>query len=378
MKERAVILTEADRLRREGHAFALATVVKINGSTYRRPGARMLVAPDGHTWGTISGGCLEQEVAQQALETMETGQAQVQPFDLSDDDLILGFGTGCNGAAHVLIEPVPAPGRADPLTLMQAALDQRQISVLATVIEVPPAQDDLLARRVLFLSDGTTQGDIEEHVLRQRLLPDAAQVLAGGRPEIRSYTLPEGMVEVLLEVVAPSVRLVIFGSGHDVPPVIAFAKELGWEVVLVGRKPPEDLAARFPQADEHVFLMHPAEVQKHVALDVQTAAVVMNHHYERDKALVGALLDAPVCYIGALGPRERTERMIDELGRADPSRTDAYFDRLHGPVGLDIGTETPQQIALSMVAEIQAVLHDRTGGMLRNRAGRIHEAVPTG
>ncbi len=137
MKELLHLLTEADRLRQAQQAFALATVVKINGSTYRRPGARMLVAPDGATHGAISGGCLEQEVAQQALQVIDRGVAQVLPFDLTDDDLILGFGTGCNGIVHVLIEPIPAPGRADPTQLVETCLASRQLGVIAQVIDAP-------------------------------------------------------------------------------------------------------------------------------------------------------------------------------------------------------------------------------------------------
>ncbi len=153
------------------------------------------------------------------------------------------------------------------------------------------------------------------------------------------------------------------------------AKEMAWPVTIVGRKPPEVLAERFPEADEHIFLMHPDQVLDYVSLDARSAAAIMNHQFVHDKTLIGALLQSPLPYIGALGPRERTERIIDELRAENPSLTDDDFARLHGPVGLDIGTETPEEIALSMIAEIQAVHHHRTGGMLRHRAGTIHEVV---
>ena len=374
MKELLHLLTEADRLRRAQQPFALATVVKINGSTYRRPGARMLIDPDGATCGTISGGCLEQEVARQALAVIETGRAQVLPFDLTDDDLILGFGTGCNGIVHVLIEPVPVPGRTDPTHLVEACLAGRQSGVMAQIIDASD-DADLLGRRLLLLEDDTTRGDLDAPSLRAALHQEAAQTLAEGRHKIRPYATKGGPVEVLFEVVRPPVRLVLFGAGHDVAPVVRLAKTMGWPVTIVGRKPAAVLAERLPEADEHIFLMHPDQALDYVRLDARSAAVVMNHQYTRDKALIGVLLHAPVPYIGALGPRDRAGRIVDELREEQPDLTDAHFARVHGPIGLDIGTETPEEIALSMIAEIQAIHHHRTGGMLRHRAGAIHEKV---
>ncbi len=374
MKELLRLLAEADRLRRAGQPFALATVVKIDGSTYRRPGARMLVAPDGATWGTISGGCLEQEVARQALDVLDRGAPQVLPFDLTDDDLILGFGTGCNGVVHVLLEPVPAEGRADPTRLVEACLESRQEGLVATVIDAPDA--GLLGRRLLLREDGTTHGDLEASALREALLRDAAATLTDGRHHLRRYAAEGGTVEALFEIVRPPIRLVLFGAGHDVTPLVRLAREMAWCVVVVGRKPPEVLAERFPDADEHVFLMHPEQAPAYVRLDARSAAVAMNHQYARDKAVVGALLPSPVPYVGALGPRDRAARILDELRAEHPHLADEAFAKLHGPVGLDIGTETPEEIALSVVAEIQAVHHARTGGMLRERPGAIHEEVP--
>ncbi|HMB90830.1 MAG TPA: XdhC family protein, partial [Rhodothermales bacterium] len=230
MKDRIHLLTTAARLRSENQSFALATVVKINGSTYRRPGARMLIEQDGTTHGIISGGCLEGEVAQQAITLIEEGGTpQVLPFDLTDDDLILGFGTGCNGIVHVLIEPVPAPGRTDPTQLLDACLRDRYFGVLATVIDVPDGSD-LLARRLLLRDDGEVQGDLSEADLRDAILAEAPAVRAEDRHQIQTITTAEGNVEVLFEIIQPPVRLVIFGTGHDVHPVVRMAKELGWPV----------------------------------------------------------------------------------------------------------------------------------------------------
>lgn len=375
MKELADMLTEACRLRNASRPFALATVVKINGSSYRRPGARMLIAPNATTYGTISGGCLEREVAQRALSLMENGTPEVHVFDLSDDDLILGFGIGCNGTVHVLIEPVPA-GELGPLAWVDYCLTQRIRGLIATVSDAPETSD-LLGQRLFIPDDGAAEGRIDEATVGATIREVAPGLLSGGHSQIRTVNTDTGPVGVLCELVKPPVRLTIFGGGHDVRPVVRIARQLGWHVAVVASTPADELARSFPNATDHVFLMNPDEVHDHVPADARTPIVVMNHNYLRDKTLIHQLLAAPVSYIGALGPRHRTERIMDELQSEDPALTDADFDVLHGPVGLDIGTETPQEVALAIVAEVQAVLSDRSAQKLRERDGTIHDRVPT-
>jgi xanthine/CO dehydrogenase XdhC/CoxF family maturation factor len=375
MKELADMLTEAYRLRDADRPFALATVVKINGSSYRRPGARMLITPDAETHGTISGGCLEQEVAQHALSLMESGIPEVHVFDLSDDDLILGFGIGCDGTVHVLIEPVPA-GELGPLAWVDHCLTQRTRGLIATVSDAPDGSN-LLGERLFIPADGAVKGQIDDSDVEAAVREHAPNLLASGHSQIRTVDTDTGPIDVLCELVKPPVRLTIFGGGHDVRPVVRVARQLGWHVTVVGSKPADALAQSFPEATDHVFLMNPDEVRDHVAFDARAPAVVMNHNYLRDKTLIHQLLTAPVPYIGALGPRHRTERIMEELQSEDPALTEADFGVLHGPVGLDIGTETPQEIALAIVAEVQAVLSDRSAQKLRQREGTIHDRVPT-
>jgi len=374
MKELADMLTEARRLRDANRPFALATVVKINGSSYRRPGARMLITPDAETHGTISGGCLEQEVAQQALSLMEDGTPEVHVFDLSDDDLILGFGIGCDGTVHVLIEPVPA-GDLGPLAWVDHCLTQRTRGLIATVSDAPE-DSGLLGERLFHPADGVAEGGIDDAAVEASVHEIAPELLSSSHSQIRTVDAVAGSVDVLCELVKPPVRLTIFGGGHDVRPVVRVARQLGWHVTVVGRTPVDELARSFPEATDHIFLMNPDEVRDHVAVDARTPVVVMNHNYLRDKTLIHQLLAAPVPYIGALGPRHRTERIMDELQSEDPALTGESFSRLHGPVGLDIGTETPQEIALAIVAEVQAVLSDRSAQKLRERDGTIHDRVP--
>lgn len=385
MRELRSLLEEAERLAVAGTPHVVATVVRIGGSTYRRPGARMLVEADGTNRGTISGGCLEGEVTRQALQLLAEGiPARLLPFNLADDDLIYGFGTGCDGVAHVLLERVPGPGRQSPLALLHQCLKDRRQAVLATVIETSDLTSDWLGRHLLFREDGLSVSDLPEGPVAAQIRDVAKQLreqlLAGG--EVRGWAthcLAERAVqmEVLLEAVQPPLRLLIFGEGHDVFPVVRFARGLGWEVEVIGRRPPEELARRFPEADACHFLMHPEQLTQHVKIDRRTAALVMHYTYLRDRQVLETLLfESPLPYIGMLGPKERTERMLSELARTHGARLEAERSRVYGPVGLDISTETAEEIALAALAEIQAVLHGRSARPLRERNAPIHGERP--
>lgn len=181
-----------------------------------------------------------------------------------------------------------------------------------------------------------------------------------------------GALEVLFEIVRPPIDLQIYGEGHDVHAVVALARTMGWQVQVIGRKPVEILTDRFPAASTCRFLMHPEQVLNHIKPDRRSAALVMNHTYVRDKAIMRALLDSEIAYVGMLGPRERTNLILEELEQEGRGLSEAQRQRLFGPVGLDIGTETPEEIALSALSEIQAILHRRRGGSLRTRQGPIH------
>lgn len=378
MKELLNILEQAQILNSSREPYALATVVKIGGSTYRRPGARMLIADAGKRWGAISGGCLEGEVAQRAILTLENGVPQLVPFNLQDDDIVLGFGTGCNGIVHVLIQPVLPDTEHSPIDALQYCMTQRQHGVLATVIDAPE-DTGLLGRYALLLEDLSLGAISLPAPLHQTVLPFSRQLIKREIAEGQMYLwhtkqleTAHGPIEVLYEIVRPPVNLIIFGEGHDVHAVVSLASNMGWQVKIVGRKSVDFLAQRFPKATSHQFLMHPEDVLRHLSFDTRSAALVMNHTYQRDKVLMQHLLDAEIPYIGMLGPRERTTMMLDELAAQGHPLSRDKAARLFGPVGLDIGTETPEEIALSAIAEIQAMLHRRPGAPLRTRNGPIH------
>ena len=208
-------------------------------------------------------------------------------------------------------------------------------------------------------------------------MADAQDVLAENRSRNAVYPLSNvssggGEAHVFLEVIAPPLPLVIFGAGHDAVPLIRLAKEqMGWNVTLVDHRAAWATPQRFPWADS-IIVCSPQEVARRVPLTPNAAALVMTHQFPCDVALIRELLPSPAGYIGLLGPRRRTERLLSELAGEGFVVTEEQRTRLHGPVGLDIGADSPEQIALSIVAEIQAVTAGRGGGQLREQSGAIH------
>ncbi|RMH95187.1 MAG: XdhC/CoxI family protein [Calditrichaeota bacterium] len=376
MKELQAILHKIDHLEQQGKRFALATVVKVSGSTYRRPGARMLITEDGETIGAVSGGCLEGDVYQRAQQLMSTGTPQLVTYDTtSPEDIFWGTGMGCGGVTHVLIDPFPEEAGHRVLKKLRESLQQDHPVVLATVFRV---EGNLTVHPGdMFLVDETMDplGTVEHSRLRETLLARAREVFRRGRSANVTIRLPEGEAEVLLEALMPPLPLIIFGGGQDVFPVIDLARILGWRVTVVEYREALAVKERFPAADR-VLLWAEDAPPAELTLDSRTVCVIMTHHYLTDKKILRHLLPSPVSYIGFLGPKQRARQLLNELREEGVSVTDAQLQRLYSPVGLDIGAETAEEVAFSIIAEIQAVLSHRRGGFLRERKGAIHGTSP--
>ena len=391
MTTHRAIVDELSRASAAGDAVVLATVVRVTGSSYGGVGARMLIRVDGSTVGLVSGGCLESDLAEHARRVHETDRAEVVRYDTRDDeDAPWGLGLGCNGLIDVLLEPLH-PARAKYFAkFLNRALVADCPSVLATVIRVatPRAGTSSVDTQALLAGDSDSAGavpSIGAHALftGNRIeksgewgggstlagaTADSDEALAAGR---RGLVREYGPVEVAFEVVAPAVRLVICGSGPDVLPIARFGSEMGWDVRVVDHRPVEDShAARFPGA-RVVECAEAARLGEAVTLTPRTAGVVMSHHIGRDTSYVQALFDAGVAYIGVLGPRARTERMLADLSARKGSPVE-LGGPLFAPVGMDIGGEGPDAIALAIVSEISAVTSRRRGGHLRDKAGPLH------
>ena len=345
----------------------LATVVHVEGSAYRRPGARMLIMPDGQHIGSISGGCLEGDVCQKAWWLTQNAKPALRVYDsMSDDDTVFEFGLGCNGVVQVLLERIDSPDVDESLHYIEASRSNRTPAVIATVISTSPSSSLKVGSR-LMLDDTHVSGSLAGTTLLNTLCEHARIALREGTN--RTVEL-EGH-QLFIEAIQPPLPLVIFGAGPDAVPLVSLAKWLGWFVVVADGRPAYARQDRFAQADR-VFLTSADDPAGGIDIDHGTAVILMTHNYLQDRKLLECIVPLLPRYLGVLGPRIRTQRLLDHLGT-----TIDLFD-LHAPIGLDIGAETPETVAISIVAEIQATLAGRAGEMLRLRRGPIHVREETG
>lgn len=384
MKELQTILKAWKEIEENAKQSALATVVEVRGSSYRRPSARMLLSQDGHRVGTISGGCLEGDVWLRAQQVMDSGQPVLATYDTtSPNDIVWGSGLGCRGIVRVLIEPLISPLSAtsheypmpDLLAFITESLCSSSCSVLATVYNTEGTVAAKIGARLMLGSNGFATNGIADPDLACQIHADAFEARSSGRSTNKIYQTRDGRAEVFIEVIAPPVPLVIFGAGSDTIPLVHFAHELGWQVTIVNTRPHIPLSHHFEEASE-VIAIEPESMLSRVSLNERTAAVIMTHNFLHDWELLKTLLPSPVQYIGLLGSRQRTEELLRVLPETSLTAgmvpTGEQLTRLHAPVGLDIGAETPEEIALSIIAEIKAFMAGRLGGSLRERNKRIH------
>jgi xanthine dehydrogenase accessory factor len=365
---RAIAGAQATRKR-----AALASVVSVSGSSYRRPGARMLVVEDGTTTGGVSGGCLESDVILRAAAAIEHGSVTLASYDTTgDDDVDFGVGLGCRGVIHVLIEPLPPAPTPPYLGLLENLRRAHEEAVLATVWRTGGGWGACTGNRLFQDSSGLRWTDIRESELAHAIAGDAGKVLKLRRSATMTVRSPTGEADVLLEYLPPSVSLLVFGAGPDAVPLVWLAQSLGWHVTVVDARAAAPGRGRFPEA-AMVVVCGPEDVRAHVPMTSRSIAVVMSHNYRRDLALLETLLPSPVRYLGLLGPRARAERLLQDLSQTGLVTSPEQLRRVHAPAGLDLGGDGPEEIALAIVAEIQATLGHRAGGPLRDRPGPIHQ-----
>ncbi|MBI5768487.1 MAG: XdhC family protein [Verrucomicrobia bacterium] len=323
-------------------ASVLATLATVAGSSYRRPGARLLVTADGHRIGSISGGCLEEDVIARARQVAATGCAETVVYDTTtENDLVWGVGLGCHGIVRVVLEKLP------PRPAWAAAL-----------------AENFAARRPTPLAIVHRAADPAQ--LGTRLASAPALSLPNGLPAAR-----DAAIEVFHHLVPPPTALFIFGAGDDAQPLARFAAELGWHVTIADPRAALATAERFPTA--HALVVAPAAgLVARAAPDADTLAVVMTHHYVHDVPLLRELLARPLAYLGLLGPKKRAEKILADLAAAGAPLSPEQRARLHAPVGLDLGADSPAQVALAILAEMQAALTGRDARSLRDRTRPIH------
>jgi xanthine dehydrogenase accessory factor len=358
--------------RREGdRPAALATIVATSGSTYRRAGARLLVFDDGTSIGNISGGCLEGEVETLAREVIATGRPQLHRFDLTaEDEAVWGWGLGCNGTIDLLIEPSDHAART--AGTLRRALEADEPLVAVTVLESDlPAVEP--GARLVLSADGSVEGTLGHGDADAGVIAAARDVRNAEESRTDEVSVGGERLRVFVEVLLPQPRLLVCGAGHDAIPVVRDAAALGWRVSVVDDRAAFLQPERFPGAAEFVHVESPEQAADSAGVSPWTSVVVMSHNYLRDIDYLRSFLGTEVVYIGMLGPRRRLERLLDDLVKDGVLPSDDDLAKIHGPAGLDIGADGPEEIAAAITAELLAVRHGRSGGYLRDRAEPIHD-----
>jgi xanthine/CO dehydrogenase XdhC/CoxF family maturation factor len=361
-------------MRERREAFLTATVVSVRGSGYRRAGARMLASHEQWLAGSISGGCLEREIATRGFWLTRERPAVLLCFD-ANDVLDERVGSGCQGVVEVLLERhEPHDTTAGDLwCAVERCLREEQSAVSVSVFR-STREDVSVGSRYIAQASGHYDGNRNPDTLHDAFGREAQRALAEleiKAPYIATHTSSAGELHVLVERIAPPPHLFVFGAGHDVSPLVSMAKPLGWSVTVWDALPRSSTRERFLSADAYL------SGELAVALEqlercVWPAAVVMGHHLDHDRAALAGLLRSRARYVGVLGPRRRSEQLLADIGRASDSLDAGSLARVYAPVGLQLGAQTPAEIALAIVAEIQSVLTASHVAPLRTAPGAIH------
>jgi xanthine dehydrogenase accessory factor len=336
---------------KEHQPGVLATVITVKGSAYKREGAKMIIEPSGDYHGMISGGCLEGDVAASAEEVFSSGNQILKKYEL-DEDLVWGLGLGCPGTVEILIEPI------DSSRFFQQTADayaKKQAFVVCKLIE----SEEL----PLLVTESDIYGDNwGDEILQESTVMMAMQKLAQQTASSETIFLTKKTgeeVRVFLDVQFPPPKLCIFGAGHDAIPLAQLSSLLGYQTIVIDPRRSFNTSERFPTA--YSLLSKPGK------MDSRTYCVIMNHHLERDIDSLAFVLKSEAPYVGLLGPRIRRAKMMNHLKEQGVTFSNRELEKLHSPIGLDIGAETPEEIALSIMAEITAFRNGHNGGFLRDK-----------
>jgi xanthine/CO dehydrogenase XdhC/CoxF family maturation factor len=369
MIETVEIIKAYDAEKLSGKACVLATVVHLDGSSYRRPGARMLVLEDGLMIGAISGGCLEGDALNKALLTFTEKKARLVTYDTSDeDDASIGVQLGCEGIIQVLFEYIHFELPNNPIEILRNTISKRQTSVVVTLFDLSDKKKNQLGTSIYQGQDGTEAFSIEMEVQIKSQINVAFEK---GQSLFTSISLSSGIVNAFIEFMQPPISMVVVGAGNDAIPMLQIGNMLGWEVKIVDGRNTHAKQDRFINACQ-VLVSKPEKVLEQIEIDHRTCFVLMTHNYKYDLAMLKLLLNTKVPYIGVLGPKKKLQKMLDEIKTDGMLITDQMLSKIYGPTGLEIGAETAPEIATSIIAEIQAVLNNKEGKMLKWKQDLIH------
>jgi xanthine dehydrogenase accessory factor len=365
MKEIERILQLYHKKNDEGLQMALATVVDVRGSSYRRTGARMLIVENGEWIGGVSGGCIEGDLLKKAKNVIFNQKAVLITYDTTENDPYqIGVGLGCHGVIDILIAPLNCSVVYHPLKILQNCSDNRRISILFTIIS-NSTKIPLEEGEVLLLENNPLSNKIQNCFKHQ-----LSNIIESQKSQLAHFNeSPEHQISVFIEVIQPKLHLCIFGSQYDIYPLIDLAEFIGWKVTLIADllKINKNIVRKL----NGVFSRDSDLINK---TDARTAIIIMTHDYKKDLQILRKYLLCDVAYIGLLGPRKRGDKLLQLLIDDGVTISQQQLNKIHSPVGLDIGAVNPEEIALSVVAEIQAFFNNRKAEPLRLRKTSIHNA----
>ncbi|HLO83018.1 MAG TPA: XdhC family protein [Chitinophagaceae bacterium] len=377
MKEIREIIKAYDNAVHAGRKAALAAVVHLEGSSYRRPGARMIVNDEGELTGAISGGCLEGDALRKALLVLSKQQSKLVTYDTSDeDDMTIGIQLGCAGVIQVLFEPIDPNQPDNPIQLLRKVVAVRQNAVLVTMFSLEKKHDAQAGTCLLMESNGNISGSIPYPGIEALVMQDVQEAMQNKKSSFKQYFDQDVTVTAFIEFLQPAVSMIVVGAGNDAIPMMQMADIIGWDVRVVDGRNTHAKPERFASACQ-VLVSKPEKVLEQIPMDERTVFVMMTHNYNYDMAMLKALLPKNIPYIGMLGPRKKLERMLDEIKEGGTVITKDMLEKLYGPTGLEIGAETAEEIALSIISEIQAVMNAKSGGLLREKTDVIHSREET-
>lgn len=368
MKEIKKIIAAYNQVDWKSTKAAIGTVVKVEGSSYRRIGARIFVQNDGQWIGGISGGCLEGDALRQAQKVINNNEPAIVTYDTREDDPHqLGVGLGCNGLIEVLFTPIDGNDVRNQIEFLKSIVDSRTSHLLVQVIGAEAKHENSLGQFYLEKDIPALASDffLDEQELKKAI----SYAYHKRKSKAFSITNQEGRsIEFVAEIIHPKIKLVCVGDNYDVIAMLEIAKTLDWEVHIVGRK--RKLTKQIYDLADQV---HELSKVDNISIDTHTAVVLMSHDYNIDFSILKQLLQhKEIPYLGLLGPKKRMLKIENQLQAEGIDLKLDDLSYIHGPVGLDIGAETPEEIAVSIVAEVIAHLRGRNGSKLRLRKGTIY------
>lgn len=370
MKEINSILKSFQNIAERQIGSALVTLVHVDGSSYRRPGARMLVSADGQITGAISGGCLEGDALKKSILAIQQQTPRLVTYDTGrEDDASFGAQLGCAGIIQVLFEPISAT--ANPLDLLQPLTSQRKEFVLVTFYDPAQPRGIQPGTCMRWSRQGLESDRTMQPEMARLIKPDVEASFRQKKSQFLHFQGAGKSMHAFVEYIPPVIRLVIAGAGSDALPVSQMAGLLGWEVLITDGRHTHARPDFFGPACTVICASPEASIQ-HIEIDERTVFLLMSHNYSYDKGILRHILDSPTPYVGVLGPRKKLDRILDEFHAEGLICSPHQLSRIHGPAGLDLGAGTPEEIALSMISGIMACMGGGSGKPLSTSGSVIH------